>query len=160
MSVLLLVINALRMRPDRIIVGEVRGKEVIDMIQAMSTGHDGSMSTGHGNSIKGMLQRLATMYTMGSKIPLPSIERQIANAIDIFIHLRRDAKGARKVVEVAELVGYEKGEYVLHYLYQTENEKLVRTDENLVHQEKLLRYREMKERARDGSHPRKVRNEL
>lgn len=155
-----LIKSSLRMRPDRIIVGEVRGKEVIDMIQAMSTGHDGSMSTGHGNSIKGMLQRLATMYTMGSKIPLPSIERQIANAIDIFIHLRRDAKGARKVVEVAELVGYEKGEYVLHYLYQTENEKLVRTDENLVHQEKLLRYREMKERARDGSHPRKVRNEL
>ena len=65
-----------------------------------------------------------------------------------------------KVVEVAELVGYEKEEYVLHYLYQTENEKLVRTDEKLVHQEKLLRYREMKERARDGSHPRKIRNEL
>lgn len=139
-----LIKSSLRMRPDRIIVGEVRGKEVIDMIQAMSTGHDGSMSTGHGNSIKGMLQRLATMYTMGSKIPLVSIERQIANSIDIFVHLHRDSKGARKVVEVAELIGYEKDEYILRYLFQTENEKLVRTEEKLTNREKLLRYREMK----------------
>ena len=135
-----LIRTSLRMRPDRIIVGEVRGKEVVDMIQAMSTGHDGSMSTGHGNSIKGMLNRLETMYLMDSQIPIISVKNQIANAIDIFVHLRRDAFGRRMVVEVAELLGFDGENYKLNYLYITDSEeKLVRTSNSLIDRERLIR---------------------
>ncbi len=129
----MLIKTSLRMRPDRIIVGEVRGKEVVDMIQAMSTGHDGSMSTGHGNSIKGMLNRLETMYIMESPIPLYSVKNQIANAIDVFVHLKREADGRRRVVEVAELVGYDGRDYVLNYLYAPDGSgRLVSTGNKLV----------------------------
>lgn len=135
-----LIRTSLRMRPDRIIVGEVRGKEVVDMIQAMSTGHDGSMSTGHGNSIKGMLNRLETMYLMDSQIPIISVKNQIANAIDIFVHLRRDAFGRRMVVEVAELLGFDGENYKLNYLYITDSEeKLIRTSNSLIDRERLIR---------------------
>lgn len=135
-----LIRTSLRMRPDRIIVGEVRGREVIDMIQAMSTGHDGSMSTGHGNSIKGMLSRLETMYLMDSAIPMHSIRSQIANAIDLFVHLRRDSSGKRKVVEVAEVVGMDGEEYVLNYLFRlNEAGALVRTGRALQNTEKIQR---------------------
>ena len=128
-----LIKTSLRMRPDRIIVGEVRGKEVVDMIQAMNTGHEGSMSTGHGNSIKGMLNRLETMYLMDAQIPMYSIKNQIANALDIFVHLRRDNNSRRGVVEVAELVGYDGEEYILNYLYQSdERGNLVRTENRLI----------------------------
>ena len=113
-----LIRTSLRMRPDRIIVGEVRGREVIDMIQAMNTGHDGSMSTGHGNSIKGMLNRLETMYLSDSNVSISSVRNQIANAIDIFIHLKRDAKGNRRVEEVAEMTGFDGTDYKLNYLYR------------------------------------------
>ena len=113
-----LIRTSLRMRPDRIIVGEVRGKEVVDMIQAMNTGHDGSMSTGHGNSIKGMLNRLETMYLTDSQVSVDSVRNQIANAIDIFVHLRRDAKGRRYVEEVAEMTDYDGKDYKLNYLYK------------------------------------------
>lgn len=135
-----LIKASLRMRPDRIIVGEVRGREVVDMIQAMSTGHEGSMSTGHGNSIKGMLNRLETMYLMDSQIPMYSVKNQIANAIDIFVHLRRDSNGKRGVVEVAELNGYDGENYLLNYLYvKDDNGNLVRTANALSDRERLVR---------------------
>ena len=135
-----LIRTSLRMRPDRIIVGEVRGKEVIDMIQAMNTGHDGSMSTGHGNSIRGMLNRLETMYLSDSQVSLNSVRNQIANAIDIFVHLKRDAKGRRHVVEVAEMIGFNGSEYRLNYLYRTEqNGILVPTGKGLIDRERLIR---------------------
>lgn len=135
-----LIRTSLRMRPDRIIVGEVRGREVVDMIQAMNTGHEGSMSTGHGNSIKGMLNRLETMYMMDAQIPVYSIKSQIANAIDIFIHLRRDSDGLRKLVEVAELAGFDGNDYVLNYLYMTDGTgRLKRTNNTLKDRRRLIR---------------------
>ena len=135
-----LIRTSLRMRPDRIIVGEVRGREVIDMIQAMNTGHDGSMSTGHGNSIKGMLNRLETMYLSDSQVSLSSVRNQIANAIDIFVHLRRDAKGRRHVMEVAELTGFDGSEYKLNYLYKTNSDGMLKaTGNRLKDRERLIR---------------------
>ena len=135
-----LIRTSLRMRPDRIIVGEVRGREVIDMIQAMNTGHDGSMSTGHGNSIRGMLNRLETMYLSDSQISLNSVKNQIANAIDIFMHLKRDAKGRRHVAEVAKMIGFDGNEYKLNYLYKTGKEGvLISTGNALVDRERLIR---------------------
>lgn len=104
-----LIRTALRMRPDRIIVGEVRGSEAVDMLQAMNTGHDGSLSTGHANSTADMLSRLEMMVLMGMDIPLEAIRRQIASAIDLFIHLGRLPDGSRKVLEISEVSGYEKG---------------------------------------------------
>ena len=135
-----LIRTSLRMRPDRIIVGEVRGKEVVDMIQAMNTGHDGSMSTGHGNSIRGMLNRLETMYLTDSQVSVDSVTNQIANAIDIFVHLRRDAKGRRYVEEVAEMTDYDGNNYKLNYLYKTgEDGKLNPTGNGLCDRERLIR---------------------
>ena len=106
--------NSLRMRPDRIIVGEVRGEEVFYMLQAMNTGHSG-MSTGHGNSIQGMLKRLETMYLMEASIDIEAIRRQISEAIDVMIHIEKQGN-SRKVVEVAEVIGYENGIFVLNTL--------------------------------------------
>jgi len=135
-----LIRTSLRMRPDRIIVGEVRGKEVIDMIQAMNTGHDGSMSTGHGNSIRGMLNRLETMYLADSQVSVDSVRNQIANAIDIFVHLRRDAKGRRYVEEVAEMTDYDGTDYKLNYLYKAgEDGVLAPTGNGLHDRERLTR---------------------
>ena len=135
-----LIRTSLRMRPDRIIVGEVRGKEVIDMIQAMNTGHDGSMSTGHGNSIKGMLNRLETMYLADSQVSVSSVRNQIANAIDIFVHLRRDAKGRRRVEEVAELTGFNGTDYEINYLYRAGSDgRLAPTGTGLYDRERLIR---------------------
>ena len=135
-----LIRTSLRMRPDRIIVGEVRGKEVIDMIQAMNTGHDGSMSTGHGNSIKGMLNRLETMYLSDSQVSVDSVRNQIANAIDIFVHLRRDAKGRRYVEEIAEMNDYNGTDYDLNYLYRTGDDGVLRaTGNGLCDRERLIR---------------------
>jgi pilus assembly protein CpaF len=135
-----LIRTSLRMRPDRIIVGEVRGKEVIDMIQAMNTGHDGSMSTGHGNSIRGMLNRLETMYLTDSQVSVDSVRNQIANAIDIFIHLRRDARGRRYVEEVAEMTDYDGRDYKLNFLYRTgEDGVLASTGNRLQDRERLIR---------------------
>ena len=134
----MLIKTSLRMRPDRIIVGEVRGREVIDMIQAMSTGHDGSMSTGHGNSIKGMLNRLETMYLMDTQIPIYSIKSQISNAIDIFVHLRRDSDGKRRLVEIAEMVGFSGTEYELNYLYSTGSDgRIASTGNRMINREKF-----------------------
>lgn len=135
-----LIRTSLRMRPDRIIVGEVRGREVIDMIQAMNTGHDGSMSTGHGNSIKGMLNRLETMYLSDSQVSVSSVRNQIANAIDIFVHLKRDARGRRHVEEVAELTGFDGSEYRLNYLYGQGAEGMIQPTGNaLCDRDRLVR---------------------
>ncbi len=108
-----LIRTSLRMRPDRIIVGEVRGDETIDMLQAMNTGHSGSLSTGHANSISDMLKRLETMVYAAKDMPIESIRQQIASAIDIMVHLSRAADGSRKLVSVVELQGYQKGSYLL-----------------------------------------------
>lgn len=115
-----LIKSALRMRPDRIIVGEVRSAEAIDMLQALNTGHDGSLSTGHANSPKDMLSRLETMVLMGMELPLPAIQRQIASGIDIIVHLGRLRDKSRKVLEVTEVLGYQKGEILLRTLYKYE----------------------------------------
>lgn len=134
-----LIRTSLRMRPDRIVIGEVRGKEVCDMLQALNTGHSGSMSTGHGNSIRGMLNRLEAMYLMGVQLPIQSIASQIISGIDIFVHLGRTSLGQRKVIEVAEVTGYEDGKYILNTLYKLDSSgHLVPTGKDLVHTEKLL----------------------
>lgn len=113
-----LIKTSLRMRPDRIVVGEVRGEEALDMLQAMNTGHDGSLSTGHANSCKDMLSRLETMVLMGAEIPLNAIRQQIASALDIMIYLGRLRDRTRKVIEVSEVLGYRAGEIQLQPLYQ------------------------------------------
>ena len=112
-----LIRTALRMRPDRIIVGEVRGKEAADMLQAFNTGHDGSLSTGHANSQKDMLSRLEIMTLMGMDIPLSAVQRQIAAGIDIMVHLGRLRDRSRKVLEIVEVLGYEKDEIRLQSLF-------------------------------------------
>lgn len=117
-----LIKSALRMRPDRIIVGEVRGAEAIDMLQALNTGHDGSLSTGHANSTADMLSRLETMVLMGMNLPLPAIQRQIASGIDIIVHLGRLRDKSRKLLEVSEVLGYEEGKICLQLLYKYEEE--------------------------------------
>lgn len=133
-----LIKASLRMRPDRIIVGEVRGKEVMDMIQAMNTGHDGSLSTGHGNSISGMLRRLESMFLQAADFPIDAIRSQIAEGIDVIIHLGRLADGTRKVLEIAEVSGLMQGEIQTNMLFRYKPAKgLSRTDNRLLHTEKL-----------------------
>lgn len=113
-----LIRASLRMRPDRIIVGEVRGSEAIDMMTAFNTGHDGSMSTGHANSALDMLSRLQTMILMGMELPLHAVRQQIASGIDILVHLGRLRDKSRKVLEIWEIDGYSEGEIKLHLLYR------------------------------------------
>ncbi|MBD5450240.1 MAG: CpaF family protein [Lachnospiraceae bacterium] len=118
-----LIKSALRMRPDRIIVGEVRGAEALDMLQAMNTGHDGSLSTGHANSTRDMLSRLETMVLTGSEgLPLGAVRQQIASAVDIIVHLSRLRDRSRKTMEITEVVGYTDGEIVLNPLYVFEED--------------------------------------
>lgn len=116
-----LIKTALRMRPDRIIVGEVRGGEAADMMQCLNTGHDGSMSTGHANSARDMLSRLETMILMGMEIPLEAIRKQIASGLDIIIHLGRMRDKSRKVLEISEVSGFENGEIVVNTLFEFED---------------------------------------
>ena len=110
--------TSLRMRPDRIIVGEVRSGEALDMLQAMNSGHDGSMSTGHGNSPKDMLFRIETMVLMGMQLPLPAVRRQISSAIEILIQLGRLRDGSRKVLSIQEITGMVGEEISLHPLFE------------------------------------------
>lgn len=140
-----LIKSSLRMRPDRIIVGEVRGSEAIDMLQALNTGHDGSLSTGHANSSNDMLTRLETMVLMGMDLPLAAVRRQIASGVDIIVHLGRLRDKSRRVLEIVEILGYENGEILTTPLYQfqetgEENGKVlgnfVKTEE-LTHTGKL-----------------------
>lgn len=131
---------ALRMRPDRIIVGEVRDRSAIDMLTAFDTGHDGSLSTGHANSCRDMLLRLESMVLSGVDMPLEAIKRQISSAVDLLVHLERQPDRSRKVVEITEVDGMKDGEILLHSLFQFDREKgrLVRTG-TLRHPEKLKR---------------------
>lgn len=119
-----LIKSSLRMRPERIVVGEVRGGEALDMLQAMNTGHDGSLSTGHANSTEDMLSRLETMVLQGAPgLPLEAIRQQIASAVDIIIHLSRLRDKSRKTMEITEVVGYETGRVVLNPLYVFEEDE-------------------------------------
>ncbi|MBQ1471205.1 MAG: CpaF family protein [Eubacterium sp.] len=135
----MLIRTSLRMRPDRIIVGEVRGSEVAEMLQAMNTGHDGCISTGHGNSVTAMLRRLEYMYMMASEVPLGAIRGQIVEGIDIMLHMSRLADGRRVVTEVQELCGYEGDNYQLNplFLYGEEG-TLQRTGNRLQSRTKLM----------------------
>ncbi len=143
-----LIKSSLRMRPERIVVGEVRGGEALDMLQAMNTGHDGSLSTGHANSTQDMLSRLETMVLQGAAgLPLEAIRQQIGSAIDIIIHLSRLRDKSRKTMEITEVVGYKDGEIILNPLYVFEEDEfstmdrvsgsLVRTENPLINDFKL-----------------------
>lgn len=133
-----LIRAALRMRPDRIIVGEVRGKEAFDMLQAMNTGHDGCFSTGHANGVRDMLLRLETMVLMAAELPLPAIRRQIASALDIMVHVARMHDKSRKVTAIEEVDRFENGEIILNplYIYEEAEGRLKKVGE-LKNQEKL-----------------------
>ena len=119
-----LIRTSLRMRPDRIIVGEVRGEETLDMLQSLNTGHDGSLSTGHGNSPKDMLSRLEIMTLLAKDLPISAVRRQIASGIDIMVHLGRMRDKTRKVLEILEIDGYQMqtGEILTHSLYRFEED--------------------------------------
>ena len=143
-----LIKSSLRMRPERIVVGEVRGGEALDMLQAMNTGHDGSLSTGHANSTKDMLSRLETMVLQGAEgLPLDAIRQQIASAVDIIVHLSRLRDKTRKTMEITEVVGFKNGEIHLNPLYVfTEDEnstvekvsgQLLRTENKIINDFKL-----------------------
>lgn len=121
-----LIRSSLRMRPDRIIVGEIRGPEAIDMIAAMNTGHDGSLSTGHANSVADMISRLETMVLMGTDIPLMAVRQQIASSLDVVIHLGRLRDKSRRVLDVVEIEGFKDGEIVYNPLYHFTEEPMLR----------------------------------
>ena len=145
-----LIKSSLRMRPDRIVVGEVRGGEALDMLQAMNTGHDGSLSTGHANSTLDMLSRLETMVLQGAAgLPLEAIRQQIGSAVDVVVHLSRLRDKSRKTMEIVEILGYDQGSrtYRTNPLYEFREEpesskdrvvgRLVRTDNPMVNTQKL-----------------------
>lgn len=135
-----LIRTSLRMRPDRIIVGEVRGKEALDMLQAMNTGHDGSMSTGHANSPKDMLSRLETMVLTGVDMPLSAIRNQIVSGVDIIVHLGRVRDKSRKVLEIVEVTGINNGEISTNPLFvrSLEDFKLCYTGNDMKNTDKLI----------------------
>ncbi|USB34106.1 CpaF family protein [Paenibacillus sp. YPG26] len=112
-----LIRSSLRMRPNRVVVGEVRGQEALDMLQAMNTGHDGSLSTGHANSTSDMISRLETMVLSGAELPIQVVRQQISSAIDIFVHLSRLRDRSRRVTEISEVIGMKDGEVVLNSIY-------------------------------------------
>lgn len=143
-----LIRTSLRMRPERIIVGEVRGGEALDMLQAMNTGHDGSLSTGHANSTRDMLSRLETMVLQGAEgLPLEAIRQQIASAVDIIIHLSRLRDKTRRTMEISEITGYENGQIIINPIYRFEEDEkstlekvsgsLVRTENPFINDYKL-----------------------
>ena len=142
-----LIRSSLRMRPERIVVGEVRGAEALDMLQAMNTGHDGSLSTGHSNSTRDMLSRLETMVVSGNNIPIEAIRQQIASAIDVIIQLSRLRDKSRRTIEITEVAGYENGAIRLNPLYRfVEHGEdkhgrilggLERTENPMIHKEKF-----------------------
>jgi len=112
-----LIRTALRMHPSRIVIGEIRGAEALDMLQAMNTGHDGSLSTGHGNSCEDMLKRIETMVLTGMELPLEAVRAQIAAGIDIMVHLGKLRDKSRKVLNICEITGYENHQFCLNPLY-------------------------------------------
>lgn len=138
-----LVRAALRQRPDRIVVGECRGEEALEVLQACNTGHDGSLSTGHANSSRDMLSRLETMVLMGMDLPIAAIRQQIASGIDILVHLGRMRDKTRKLMEISEVIGMENGEIKLSTIYEIDLESkgkngVWRRKNELFHREKLL----------------------
>ena len=133
-----LIKTALRMRPDRIIVGEIRGREATSYITSLNLGHKGSMATAHANSAREMLSRLEMMVLMGMDLPLTAIRRQIASGVEILVHLGRDKNGHRRVEEIAEILGLEQEEVQLHTLYELQEERLV-PKSPLLHRAKLER---------------------
>ena len=142
-----LIKASLRLRPDRIVVGEVRGDETLDMVQAMTTGHDGSLSTGHGNSPQDMMSRLETMILMGMDMSLSAVRKQLVSAIDIIIHLGRLRDRTRRVMKIVEIAGLQNGEVQYNTLFEFKEtgEKdgkvlggLVSTQKELMHKEKML----------------------
>jgi len=141
-----LIRSSLRMRPNRVIVGEVRGAEALDMLQAMNTGHDGSLSTGHANSARDMLSRLETMVLSGAELPIQVVRQQISSAIDIFVHLSRLRDRSRRITEISEVRGMIDGEVVLNplFVFEEQGEKegkiignLAPTGNLLIHTDKL-----------------------
>lgn len=129
-----LVKASLRMRPDRIVIGEVRGGEVFDMINAMNTGHSGSLSTGHANSISGMIKRLESMFMQAVDFPVEAIRNQISEGIDVIVHMSRMKTGNRKVVEIAEIDRVENGVIITNRLYSDDGGM---TGNRIIHREKL-----------------------
>lgn len=141
-----LIKASLRMRPDRIIVGEVRGAEAVSMLQALSTGHSGSFSSIHANSCRDALRRLETMVLMGMDMPLGAIQGLIASSVDILIHLGRLTTGERKLLEICEVEDYDRTEYKIRTLFQYDGEdSVLKISENLVHTEKLKSYGQYEE---------------
>ena len=134
-----LIRASLRMRPNYLIVGEVRGKECLDMLQALNTGHEGSLSTAHANSAEDMLSRLETMTLMGVDLPLEAIRRQIASGVDILIHLGRMRDKSRKVLEITEICGFKDHEIKTRTLYQWQEGKGLVQIASLLNREKLIR---------------------
>lgn len=132
-----LIKASLRMRPDRILVGEVRGGEALEMLQAMNTGHDGSISTGHGNSPKDMVTRLETMVLTAANLPLAAVRSQIASAIEIMIHVGRMRDKSRRVLEIAEVRGYEDGEVRLESIYRFQEDKKMGNGKVVGHLERV-----------------------
>ena len=131
-----LIKASLRMRPDRIVVGEVRGEEALDMLQAMNTGHDGSLSTGHANSPEGMISRLETMVLTGSAdLPLEAIRMQIGEAVDYIVHLSRLRDFSRKVMQICEVIGYDNktNQVILNPIFRFEEDTTKRADKKKVH---------------------------
>lgn len=135
-----LIKAALRSRPDRIIVGEVRGEEALSMLNAMNTGHDGSISTGHANSCGDMLKRIETMVLMGVDMPVDAIREQMASAIDVIIHLGRTSDGSRKLMEISEITGMSGRQIALHPLFSMNEEDVLKPAGTLIHQKKLKEY--------------------
>ena len=146
-----LIKSSLRMRPERIVVGEVRGGEALDMLQAMNTGHDGSLSTGHANSTKDMLSRLETMVLQGAEgLPLDAIRQQIASAVDIIVHLSRLRDKTRKTMEITEVVGFKNGEIHLNPLYvftEDENSTVEKVSGQLLRTENKIGRASCRERV-------------
>ena len=144
-----LIKASLRMRPDRVIVGEVRDSAAIDMLTAMNTGHDGSLSTGHANSAYDMIIRLESMVLMGIELPMEAVRRQIASAVDIIIHLGRLRDGSRKVTEICEVTGIENGQVQLTSLYEFEEqaEKGRKTVQGYLKKKAALQNKEKLKRA-------------
>ena len=135
-----LIKASLRMRPDRIIVGEVRGEEALSMLNAMNTGHDGSISTGHANSCKDMLKRIETMVLMGVDMPVEAIRGQMASAIDVIIHLGRSFDGSRKLMEISEITGMAASQVALHPLFEMNEDDELTMRSELCDQKKLKEY--------------------
>ena len=134
-----LVKASLRMRPDRIIVGECRGAEALEVLQAFNTGHDGSLSTGHANSARDMISRLETMVLMGMDLPVSAIRSQIASGVDILVHLGRLSDRSRKLLEISEVTGIENGEVAISpiYKYSEDGEKRWERTGKLINTRKL-----------------------